>query len=51
MKAKLSEKTLFGDSDCGEIKAAPKKSQKYLITYCQQRPEFANMFPSTHLEY
>lgn len=53
MKAKLSENSLFGDSDRGEIrggggrryrKAAPNKSQKYLNTDGQRRPEFANFF-------
>lgn len=39
MKAKLSENSLFGDSDRGEMggggryrKATPNKRQKYLIT-------------------
>lgn len=39
MKAKLSENSLFGDSDRGEIRGGgalpqghPNKSQKYLIT-------------------
>lgn len=59
MKAKLSENSLFGDSDRDEIrggggrcycKAAPNKSQKYLITDGQRRPEFANFF-SNYLEY
>lgn len=57
MKAKLSENSLFGDSDRGDMgggggryrKAAPNKSQKYFITDGQRRPEI--FFSSTHLEY
>lgn len=50
MKAKLSYNSLFGDSDRGDMgggrypMAAPNKSQKYLITDGQRRPEFANFF-------
>lgn len=58
MKAKLSDKSLFGDSDRCEIrggerysKAAPNKSQKYLSQMVSGGHSSLFFFSSTHLEY
>lgn len=44
MKAKLSDNSLFGDSDRGEIGGGGQQKPEILITDGQRRPEFAIFF-------